>query len=109
MTPFSKIYDAFMNKITDDMYLEFTKEDTIRDCKSILLTSIPGFEFPKFPLYDYDADTEVYNVDLTPEEINIFAYLMLMEWTQRQVTSVENIRMKYSGLIIWPPLSEMVA
>ena len=109
MTPFAKIYDAFMNKITDDMYLEFTKEDTIRDCKSILLTSIPGFEFPKFQLYDYDADEEIYNVDLTPEEINIFAYLMLMEWTQRQVTSVENIRMKYSGLIIWPPLSEMVA
>jgi hypothetical protein len=30
-TSFSLIYDAFFSKITDDMYLELTLEDTIRD------------------------------------------------------------------------------
>jgi hypothetical protein len=35
--------------------------------------------------------------DLTEEEINILAILMLKTWLQRQLTSVENIRMKYSG------------
>lgn len=97
MTPFQKIYDAFLGRITDDMYMELTKEDTIRDCKSILLSAIPGFEFPRFNLYDYDKEAESYNADLTGEEINIFSYLMMMEWVQRQVTSIENTRMKYSG------------
>lgn len=97
MTPFQKIYDAFLGRITDDMYMELTKEDTIRDCKSILLSAIPGFEFPRFNLYDYDEEAESYGADLTGEEINIFSYLMMMEWVQRQVTSIENTRMKYSG------------
>lgn len=38
-----------------------------------------------------------FNEDLTPEEINILAILMMCAWVQRQVTSIENTRMKYSG------------
>ena len=56
MTSFETIYNAFLGKITDDQYLEFTEEDTIRDCKQILLDAISYFEFPRFALYDYDAD-----------------------------------------------------
>jgi len=35
--------------------------------------------------------------DLNSEEINILAILMMIAWVQRQVTSIENTRMKYSG------------
>ena len=35
--------------------------------------------------------------ELTHEEINILAILMMEGWLQRQITSIENIRMKYSG------------
>ena len=35
--------------------------------------------------------------ELTSEEINILAILMMVAWVQRQVTSIENTRMKYSG------------
>jgi hypothetical protein len=34
---------------------------------------------------------------LTSEEINILAILMMNAWLQRQITSIEHIRMKYSG------------
>ena len=34
---------------------------------------------------------------LSQEEINILALLMKQAWVQRQVTSIENTRMKYSG------------
>ena len=34
---------------------------------------------------------------LSSEEINILALLMKQGWVQRQVTSIENTRMKYSG------------
>lgn len=79
------------------MYLEFTESDTKRDAKQILLDAIPYFEFPRFALYNYDADAETYNVDLTAEEINILAILMKQVWLDRQINSIENIRMKYSG------------
>jgi hypothetical protein len=35
--------------------------------------------------------------ELTSEEVNILAILMMCAWVQRQVTSIEHTRMKYSG------------
>lgn len=96
-TPFEDIYNRFFGKITDDMYMEWTEEDTKKDLKNILIDAIPGFEFPRFPLYDFNIDTETFNCHLTSEEINIFALLMYNTWLQRQVASVEQTRMKYSG------------
>jgi len=43
------------------------------------------------------VEKSVFAADLTTEEINILAILMMINWTQRQVTSIENTRMKYSG------------
>ena len=97
MTSFNTIIDRFLSKITDDMYLELTEEDTIRDAKQYLLDAIPYFEFPRFAPYDYDVEAETYNIDLTQEEINILAILMKQAWLDRQINSIENTRMKYSG------------
>ena len=133
-TPFVDIYNRFLGKITDDMYVELTPQDTIRDLRNMLIDAIPGFEFPRHNLYDYVIQTEVKDEDkvlttdfilgmlwdempedslnatprvvveksefaaeLTSEEINILAILMMTAWVQRQVTSIENTRMKYSG------------
>lgn len=97
MTPFSVIVNKFLGKITDDMYLELTPEDTMRDAKQILLDAIPYFEFPRFPLYNFDEEKETYNINLTDEEINILALLMKTAWLERQINSVEVTRMKYSS------------
>ena len=43
------------------------------------------------------VDRSSFNVELTSEEINILAILMKQGWVQRQVTSIEHTRMKYSG------------
>ena len=94
MTEFQKVYDRFLGKITDDMYLEWTPEDTLKDCYNILIDAVPGFEFPRKSL-SYTGDA--FDADLTSEEINILAVLMMNVWIQRQLTSVENTRMKYSG------------
>lgn len=88
------------------MYMELTPEDTIRDLRNLLIDAIPGFEFPRKDLSQYTIDDTTENAledtssfaeDLTSEEINILAILMMIGWTQRQVTSIENTRMKYSG------------
>lgn len=43
------------------------------------------------------VEASCFQADLTTEEINILAILMMCAWTQRQVTSIEQTRMKYSG------------
>ena len=52
-TLFATVYNRFLNKITDDMYLELTPEDTIKDLQNLIIDAIPGFEFPRQDLYDY--------------------------------------------------------
>ena len=133
-TPFTDVYNRFLGKITDDMYVELTPQDTIRDLRNLIIDAIPGFEFPRHNLYDYTIQTETkdedkvltsdfivgliwddmpedsmnmvprviiekseFTAELTSEEINILAIIMMCAWVQRQVTSIENTRMKYSG------------
>lgn len=132
-TSFVKVYNAFLDKITDDLYIELTPEDTRKDLQRLLINGIPEFEFPRKVLTDYNIATETINesdltpddfvigiiwneldgqeptvaqviverstftADLTSEEINILALIMMCGWLQRQVTSIENTRMKYSG------------
>ena len=43
------------------------------------------------------VEKSYFGCSLTEEEINILAILMMRGWLQRQVTSIENVRMKYSG------------
>ena len=108
-TPFSDIYESFYGKITDDMYMEFTKEDTAAMAQDLLLTAVHKFEFPRKPL-DYQLDYHeleddegnkykvgAFRAQLDPEEINILATYMIVEWFGQQLASVENTRMKYSG------------
>ena len=135
MTQFTDVYNRFLGKITDDMYIELTPQDTIKDLRNLLIDAIPGFEFPRHNLYDYNLAYEIkpedqvvedevilgvlwdstleeddygqaplvmvekstFNDELNSEEINILAILMMQAWVQRQVTSIENTRMKYSG------------
>lgn len=132
-TPFVDVYNRFLGKITDDMYVELTPQDTIRDLRNLIIDAIPNFEFPRKNLDDYTLETEIkgenevlttdfiigmlwqeddaqpdepprvviehsyFAADLTAEEINIIAQLMLISWVQRQVTSIENTRMKFTG------------
>ena len=123
-TQFATVYNRFLGKITDDMYIELTPQDTIRDLRNLLIESIPDFEFPRkdldsyilstltilkedyeesnFILKDFDEthyeiESSSFTEELTSEEINILAIIMKSHWVQRQVASIENTRMKYSG------------
>ena len=111
-TAFSVVYDNFLSKITDDMYLELTEQDTLAILRQLLLAAIPKFEFPRQSLeYAYiiqrrKTEQEDYIFveqywgflnSLTLEEINILSTYMIVEWLGQQLASIENVRMKYSG------------
>lgn len=97
MTRFNDIYSSFFSKITDDMYMELTRQETESLTRELFESSLIHFEFPRQDIYDYDTMLEEYNIDLTKEEINIIATYMIVEWLGQQLASVENTRMKYSG------------
>ena len=108
-TSFSKVYELFLSKITDDMYMELTLEDTLKILKQLLISALPKFEFPRQSLKyeemssfqyseDSDIETQFYFLNqLTEEEMNIIATYMIVEWIGQQLASIENVRMKYSG------------
>lgn len=120
-TPFSAIYDSFLTRVTDDMYMEMTELDTFEMLQELLINAIPRFEFPRFNIFDYEpgyyTSTGIYNgVEsdyedapstawvggyfnswLTQEEINILSLSMVVEWLGQQLATTDNIRMKYSG------------
>lgn len=96
-TLFTKVYDAFFRKITEDMYMELTKEDTESMVQELLLSALSWFEFPRVDINDYDLAEGCFNVALSLDEINIISTYMVKEWLGQQLASVENTRMKYSG------------
>ena len=113
-TPFFVVYDSFLSKITDDMYMEFTPQDTSQMLYQLLVAALPNFEFPRQDLSYHLIPTEEQSQDtnegqdeqqliwafqnkLTPEEINIISTYMVVEWISQQLASIENTRMKYSG------------
>ena len=96
-TLFTKVYDAFFRKITEDMYMELTKEDTESMVQELLLSALSWFEFPRVDINDYDLAAGCFNVALSLDEINIISPYMVKEWLGQQLASVENTRMKYSG------------
>lgn len=120
-TSFITIYDSFWGRVTDDMFMELTEEDTLEMLQTLLLNALPRFEFPRFDVFDYELgtwqslgtytgvesdDQEVpvtgwvggaFNCALTDEEINILALNMVIEWLSQQLDTTENTREKYSG------------
>lgn len=121
-TPFATVYDSFLSKVTDDMYMELTELDTFKLLDDLLFSAIEKFEFPRVDIMDYepiDVEDEVvycgvesrnvptmatiyrggyFNNELSHEEINIIATYMVVEWLGQQLASVENTKMKYSGV-----------
>ena len=94
-TPFSAVYDKFLSKVTDDMYMELTVEETNNLLFELLQSALPWFEFPRVDL-SARTDTE-FLVQLSEEELNIIATYMIVEWMGQQLATIELIRMKYSG------------
>ncbi|MDY4183313.1 MAG: hypothetical protein SOX92_03355 [Candidatus Onthovivens sp.] len=67
-TSFTTVYNRFLNKITDDMYMELTPLDTVKDLQRLLIDAIPGFEFPRKNLNNYTIDIETIREDEITED-----------------------------------------
>ena len=111
-TPFLKVYDAFLARITAD---EWTLEEELaiveRDWQELLKMAIFRFKYPRVSLEveeiqngeeEFNDNSETLKTyqfveDLTNDEIQLLALYMKHEWVKRCIASWENIRQLYSS------------
>lgn len=103
-TPFLKVYDAFLARITAD---EWTLEEQLaiveRDWRQLLQMSIFRFKYPRVSLETEQVQTEHQGCkahqfvdDLTNDQIQLLALYMKHEWVKRCIASWQNIRQLYA-------------
>lgn len=98
-TTFQEMYDFFLAGVTDDMFMELTKQDTAELLEEILLAALPWFEFPveKNLFTSMDLQEKHFGVKLNVEEMMIIRQYMIVEWLGFQLANVDVVRQKYSG------------
>ena len=92
MTPFRKVYEAFLSRILEDEWQHWMMEEAERDWFQIMANAITWFKFPRVSL-EYDENGFVN--DLGNEEIQIIADFMKCEWLNRCIMTWENVKPMY--------------
>lgn len=110
MTPCSKVYEAFLSRITADEWMVEEELAIIeRDWQALLEIGIFRFKYPRVslnvieqaPIYDsYGHELPnrelAFESDLNYDEIQLLAAYMKHEWVKRCIASWENIRQLYT-------------
>ena len=92
MTPYSKVYDAFLARILEDEWEKWFIEEAEQDWRQILEAALPWFKFPRVSL---EHDDNGFVDDLRPVEIQIIANYMKCEWLNRCIMTWENVKPLY--------------
>ena len=87
------VYDAFLAKMLEDEWLNWTEEEREEDWRALLDAAIPYFKFPRVSL-EIDGDDFV-DENVANEEIQILATYMKCEWLNRTILTWENVKPLY--------------
>ena len=93
MVSVSEVYDAFLAKMLEDEWLNWTDEEREEDWRALLDAAIPYFKFPRVSL-EIDNDNFV-DENVSNEEIQILATYMKCEWLNRTILTWENVKPLY--------------
>lgn len=92
MTPYTKVYEAFLARILEDEWENWLIDEAMADWEQILHMAIPHFKFPRVSLEQVDGG---FSGDLGVEEIQILANFMKVEWLNRCIMTWENVKPLY--------------
>ena len=92
MTPYAKVYEAFLARILEDEWENWLIEEAMADWRQILDMAVPHFKFPRVSLEQTD---EGFCGELTSAEIQILANFMKVEWLNRCIMTWENVKPLY--------------
>ena len=93
MTSVQAVYDAFLTKMLEEEWLNWTDEENQQDWRALLDSAIPFFKFPRVSLEikdGYFVDENISNM-----EIQILATYMKCEWLNREILTWENVKPLY--------------
>ena len=87
------VYDAFLPKMLEDEWLNWTDEEREEDWRALLDAAIPYFKFPRVSL---DIENNMFvDENVSNEEIQILATYMKVEWLNRTILTWENVKPLY--------------
>ena len=93
MTPYGKVYEAFLARILEDEWDTWLIEEAEQDWRLIMEAALPWFKFPRVSL---ERDDDGFSETLGAEEIQIIANYMKCEWLNRCILTWENIKPLYT-------------
>jgi len=92
MTEYDAVFKKFLKNIKDYDFLLINKAHLQELYVDLLESSISDFEICLKDLNDRDDVLSRFNVDLTPQEIEILALGMTMHWLYPQVMNTDLLR-----------------
>ena len=92
MTPYFKVYEAFLARILEDEWQDWLIEEAEADWRQILEAALPWFKFPRVSL---EHDENGFVDDLSHQEIQIIANYMKCEWLNLFLLTWENVKPLY--------------
>ena len=92
MTPYFKVYEAFLARILEDEWQDWLVEEAEAYWRQILEAALPWFKFPRVSL---EHDENGFVDDLSHQEIQIIANYMKCEWLNRCLLTWENVKPLY--------------
>lgn len=117
-TPYTDIYDFFLEKIEDYSYIDPeiypTMEDLHAQLRKYLRSAIVRFTQSNVNLQDRDEENKQFNADLNDFEMEILSLLMVLAYIQPKITSVQNMEQRltdreYTSFSQGKHLQEMIA
>ncbi len=94
MASVQDVYDAFLAKMLEDEWLNWTDEENAEDWRALLDGAIPWFKFPRVSL-EIDENGNFVDENITNAEIQILATYMKCEWLNRTILTWENVKPLY--------------
>jgi len=91
-TPYTTIYVSFLNKVSDQYLANMSDINLNLQMLKYLNSSVPKFKKCKKDLSLRSVDGLGFTEDLTDEEVEILANLMVIEWLRPQVNSLELLK-----------------
>ena len=88
------VYDAFLSKMLEDEWLNWTDEEREEDWRALLDAAIPYFKFPRVDL-EIDEEGNFIDENVSNEEVQILATYMKCEWLNRTILTWENVKPLY--------------
>lgn len=87
------VYNAFLSKMLEDEWLNWTEEEREEDWFSLLQAAIPYFKFPRVSLEIVGG--VFVDENFSNEEVQLLATYMKVEWLNRTILTWENVKPLY--------------